>query len=260
LAARELIKAMRMLRRILPVAIKRQIRPLAALLRPREPIPSVVATLGYLKQWGFNPETIVDVGAYHGEWTKMVKGVFPSAKVLMVEAQETKTDILNAVCAHYGATVTFELALLGSLDGKAVEFVEMETGSSVLEEQSPYPRVKVVKRTTTLDTLIRRSCKWDKIDLLKIDVQGYELQVLFGAMTILENCDFVLLEASLIPINRGCPLIADVTAFMQKNGFRIFDFCSQSRRKDGALWQTDLMFISERSAFLPIAGLTADNW
>jgi hypothetical protein len=68
------------------------------------------------------------------------------------------------------------------------------------------------------------------------------------------------LEASLVPINQGCPLIAEVMAFMSAAGFNLFDFCSQTRRRDGVLWQTDLMFLREGAAFSPPATLSRDNW
>jgi hypothetical protein len=136
----------------------------------------------------------------------------------------------------------------------------METGSSILEEQSPYPRNRLIKTTTTLDTVIQTVCKWDKVDFLKLDVQGFELEVLNGSSNCLKNCELVLLEASLIPVNKNCPLIIDVMSFMQERDFQLLDFCSQIRRKDGALWQTDLMFIKKHSAFLPKNELNSDNW
>jgi hypothetical protein len=137
----------------------------------------------------------------------------------------------------------------------------MKTGSSVFEESNDsVAKNKVVKQLTTLDSLIQQNYGWDKIVFLKIDVQGYELEVLSGALQYLSTCEFVLMEASLIPVNKGCPLIADVITFMDKQGFRLLDFCSQIRRKDKALWQTDLLFIRERSQYLPKAENDKSNW
>jgi hypothetical protein len=48
--------------------------------------------------------------------------------------------------------------------------------------------------------------------------------------------------------------------FMDRMGFRTMDFCSQVRRKEGALWATDLLFISNRSRFLPDPQLVETNW
>lgn len=222
--------------------------------------PSIDGALGYLKEWGFQPDSVIDVGAYHGEWTKMLKGIFPNAKVLMVEGQNSKYPILKDVCSSFDGDVVLEIALLGAQDGEKVSFVEMETGSSVLEESSPYKRNYVEKELITLDSLLANYPAYQKVGFLKLDVQGYELDVLKGASKLLEQTEFALMEASLIPINQGCPLISEIIEFMTARNFRLLDFCSQIRRKDGALWQTDLLFVNNTSAFMPKPSLDAQNW
>lgn len=217
--------------------------------------PSVEGALSYLKEWGFRPGLVIDVGAFRGEWTRMVKGIFPDTSVLMVEAQRSTEQSLRDVCGYYDG-VDYSIALLGPQDGLTVSFTEMLTGSSVFEEKSDVPRERAIRQTVTLDTLLDGK----KPDLLKLDVQGYELEVLKGASDALTTAQFVLMETSLIQINRGCPLFSEVIAFMNGANFRLLDFCSQIRRKDKALWQTDLLFISNASPFLPVAELNSINW
>ena len=102
----------------------------------------------------------------------------------------------------------------------------------------------------TLDTLVSRvAADWGAPDFIKLDVQGFELSVLAGAAESLRHADFVLLEASLLPYNSGAPLLPDVLAFMTAQGFHLLDICSQLRRGDGALIQTDLLFVNSSSAF-----------
>lgn len=221
--------------------------------------PDMESSLYVLKNRGFAPAFCVDVGAYSGEWTRLCRAVFPGAKVLMVEPQDSKRPILEDLVTRSGGGVRFEAALLGAAEGGEVEFVEMETGSSVYEEASPYPRSKTRKQIRTLDRLVAEA-GFGQIGLLKIDVQGYELEVLKGALDVLKGTEVVLMEASLVPVNAGCPLISDVVRFMDEAGFKMFDFCSQIRRKDGVLWQTDLLFIRHDSPLLPDPRLTSSNW
>jgi hypothetical protein len=68
------------------------------------------------------------------------------------------------------------------------------------------------------------------------------------------------MEVSLVPVNSGCPLFAEVVAFLGEHGFAVFDFCSQVRRRDGVLWQTDLLFLRANSLFAPKPELTRENW
>ncbi|MBI3461669.1 MAG: FkbM family methyltransferase [Planctomycetes bacterium] len=220
--------------------------------------PSILGSLVCLRSWGFRPKLAVDVGAYHGDWTRLFKQVFPESAVVMVEAQEQKRPILESVCQSFPGDVSYQMALLARQEGTPVRFVEMETGSSVFEEASPYPRHVVEKTARTLDGLLAEAAA--RVDFLKLDVQGYELEVLAGAPQSLKSAKAVLMEASLLGANAGCPLIFDVMKFMDAAGFRLADFCSQIRRRDGALWQTDLLFVRADAGLLPDPKLTAGNW
>jgi FkbM family methyltransferase len=221
--------------------------------------PSIDNALRTVRWLGLDPQFAVDAGAYHGDWTKLFKAVFPDSRVLMIEAQDAKRPLLDQFAAQYGGDVRVETALLGAADGRSVPFVEMETGSSVFEERSPFERRFVNKTMQRLDTILAAG-GYPRVDFLKLDVQGYELQVLEGAPVALAQASAVLLESSLLPVNTGCPLIADVMQFMDRAGFRLFDFCSQIRRKDGVLWQTDLLFLRKESPACPAPIIDARNW
>jgi FkbM family methyltransferase len=220
--------------------------------------PSIEGALLCLRNRGFRPRFAIDVGAYHGEWTTLFKELFPQSDVLMVEAQEQKREALQSVCDRYSKSVDFRTALLGASSGDKARFVEMETGSSVYEEQSRYDRHATEKIIVTLDDLLAADSR--PVDFIKLDVQGYELEVLRGAARSLGQAQAVLMEASLVPINQGAPLFAEVVRFMDERGFRVVDFCSQIRRRDGVLWQTDLLFIRASSPLVPDPRLTEDNW
>lgn len=245
----------------LPSGLKHQIFRAGMAFSREEGFPSIYASLAYLREWGFRPQHVVDVGAYHGEWTRMVKAIYPEANVLMVEPQESKRNTLEQVRADFAPDVRLETTLLGATENETVEFVEMETGSSVFEELSDYyPRKTVEKRLTTLDALLSAATDWSRIDFLKLDVQGYELEVLRGAPRSLPRSEFVLLEVSIVPRNEGCPTIDGVFEFMTSHGFRLLDFCGQWRRPNKALAQTDLLFLNARSSYAPHVFYDHADW
>ncbi|GAB5562509.1 MAG: hypothetical protein SynsKO_41560 [Synoicihabitans sp.] len=222
--------------------------------------PSQEEAFKTLKSLGWKPVSCIDVGAYHGEWTETYRSIFPQSNVLMIEGQQTKAPLLREYISQSPSGVSFEIALLGASDGVAVRFVEMGTGSSVFEESSPYARKVTERNLTKLDTLLRDYPDFQKANVIKLDTQGYELEVLKGSEELLKHLEVVLLETSLIAVNNGAPLTSDVIEFMTSRKFRLFDFCSQIRRKDGVLWQCDLMFI--RDGIIPNlkAALTKENW
>ena len=196
-----------------------------------------------LKAKGFEPAHIIDVGAYQGEWTRLSKRVFPDVPVLMVEAQSAKRPFLDKVCAEL-PNVRYEQALLSRSEGQKVRFFEMETGSSMFPESSNVARVEKELVTATLDGL---AGALPSPTLLKIDVQGAEIEVLEGAPKTLSVCEVVQLEVALLPYNEGAPAITDVLNFMADRDFVPFDVSGMSRPNGLDLAQLDLLFTPSSS-------------
>lgn len=197
-----------------------------------------------LSKKGFDPAGIIDVGAYQGDWTTMVRRVF-DAPVLMVEAQKDKKQHLEAMC---DANVHLASCVLSAEVGKFVTFYEMETGSSFFEEQSNAPRKSDVYVTDTLDHVA------DGMPgplFLKIDVQGAELEVLKGGQKTLSRCEFVQLEVAMLPYNKGAPTFLEVVTYMDNRNFVPLDISGLSRPNGIDLVQVDLLFARRDSALRP---------
>jgi hypothetical protein len=101
------------------------------------------------------------------------------------------------------------------------------------------------RKLTTLDTIVDQKAI-DGSVLIKIDTQGYELEILKGATQFLQKADVVLLEVSLLNIYIDSPLVDEVMFFMKEKGFYLYDICSIIRRPlDGALYQSDFIFVTK---------------
>lgn len=212
-------------------------------------VPDTESTLLRMKRLGFNPMIAVDVGAYVGNWTRSFKQIFPACHVLMVEPQAAKSGVLSNVKSEL-PDVDLRMALLGATEEASVEFCELESASSVLAEtvnrRSPTTYIPM----TTLDAMAVDTA-FGRPDFIKIDVQGYELEVLRGAKRTLESVEAVLMEVNLLPLHDGAPLFHESTEFMARHGFHVYDICSLIRRPyDGAVWQSDVMFVRSTSPLL----------
>jgi FkbM family methyltransferase len=185
-----------------------------------------------------------------GEWTELTRRIFPECSILMLEAQESRRKDLETVKQSLGAGVDYRIALLGPEDREDVIFNELTsapTGSSVLSYRPPGVTRQVRCHMRTLDSIVREAGN-QQPDLLKLDVQGYELEVLRGGATVLKHASVVLMEVSLIELYDNNPLLEDVLAFMSKSGFLPYDICSLMRRpSDGVLAQIDMIFVSASS-------------
>lgn len=208
--------------------------------------PDMTMEFNRLKQRGWSPGSVVDVGSFEGNWSRMARGLWPSARLAMVEPNTQLTHQLRGVAAELNAE--FHCELLGATEGTEVAFHVMESGSSIFEERSSIPRHCETRRLRTLDSTLG---DWDTIDLLKVDAQGYELEILKGAVRLLPQTKSVLLEVSVIQTNRDAPLMDDVIAFMKAQGFVPCEILEIHRRPlDMALNQVDILFVREDSSLL----------
>jgi len=217
------------------------------ILKEKLGVPSQEASFKNIRKLGFSPKSCLDIGAYEGYWTREFKQIFPGCSVMMFEGQVLKEPALIKIKKDY-KDVDYKIALLGANEAN-VTFNIYETASSVLAEHND-THAKVETRTLiTLDKLLKTSA-FEKPDFIKIDTQGYELEILKGGEKTLANAEFVLLEVSLLDIYIDSPLISDTIAFMKERGFVVYDICTLMKRPlDKALFQSDFLFVKEGSKF-----------
>ncbi len=210
---------------------------------------SMFFSIREMKRRGFAPRTVIDVGAYTGGWTSKVINTYPEARFIMLEAQPDKKSLLDNVCNNNN-NIECYISLLGSKEKSTVPYYLMETGSSVLEENTEYDREITKLPMHTLDNIIDP----DTIEqpcFLKLDVQGYEIEVLKGASKLMKKTDVILLEISILEYNKGAPLLAEVIQFMDSNGFSVFDITDLKRTTtDRALFQADVFFCQQDHIFI----------
>ena len=213
-------------------------------LARRLAVPEIPVALDRLRQQGFNPRLIFDVGAYQGDFARECLSIWPGAKIACFEPQPHMQKDLMSLPAD---RVLYFQSLLGA-DSKAEVLLHCaETASSVLIEHfNKHPNISVPQ--TTVDLVSDKVYKGQVIDLFKIDVQGYELEVLKGSEGNLPFCSVILLELNLIEIHEGVPLAHEIFSWLNERGFVLFDICGLGRRpRDQALWQIDAIFVPENS-------------
>lgn len=232
---------MNILKSIIPYKFKRQIKEQMG-------VPSLHWSLENLKKKNFNPAVVIDIGAYEGFWASDVLEVYPGAKILMVEAQQSKEKMLLDFKKKHPAA-DFAIALLSSKAGEEKYFRDCETASRIIDEEETNKDAYTIK-TETLDALLT-SKNFPLPDFLKLDVQGHELEVLRGAEKALAHSQICLLEVSLLNLGGNPPLFAEVIAFMDQRNFQPYDISHFIRRPfDKALFQIDMFFAKKDSGLV----------
>lgn len=209
-------------------------------------LPEIPVALKRLSRQGFSPSLIFDVGAYRGDFARICKTIWPTARVACFEPQQSILPELRRYALETPQTEVFDY-LLGAEEKTEVTFYEAETASSVLlEKNGPiHPTTKYKMRTvqSVIESNTNRAP-----DLLKLDVQGFELEVLKGTYKYLEEIRVILIELNFLDLHEQVPLMAEVTAWLAERGWVAFDICGLTRRPlDDALWQADFLFVPEQS-------------
>lgn len=217
--------------RALAEPIPKGAAPVATAHRPR---------LQWLKQHVGCPRRALDVGACFGAWTRLLREVCPDAEVTMVEVNPARHELLADTAADLNAGPGGRVraappTLLGARDDPAVPFYQTKlsrggTGDSMFRElsnfyASPEAMDVVLYPMRSLDSLAASDpAAFGAVDLVKLDVQGAELEVLGGALAQLaSSVELVLLEAPLRAFNEGAPDLATYLAFMKRQGFSVID-------------------------------------
>ena len=212
-------------------------------------VPETETSLRRMKRLGFNPAVAIDVGAYVGQWTRSFKRIFPDGHVLMIEPQTSKMAELSRAKSDL-RNVEVRVALLGARAEASVGFCESETASSVLVEAENRRPPTTHMPMTTLDALTE-SGPFARPNFIKLDVQGYEIEVLRGGLRTLESAEAVLMEVNMLRLHEGAPLFHESAEYLGKQGFQVYDICGFMRRPyDGALWQADVIFVRHSSPLL----------
>jgi len=76
--------------------------------------PNMELGLAAFAKRGLVPKTVIDVGAFEGDWSKMARNIWPDSHLLMFEANIQKQDRLSIVADSIGATLYCEI--LGAED------------------------------------------------------------------------------------------------------------------------------------------------
>jgi FkbM family methyltransferase len=205
--------------------------------------------LEFVRGLGFDPSYVVDVGANRGRWTEMAREVFPRAEFLLVEPQPEMREPLDELCRRLPGVRWVECAA-GARDETRIQTIWADLdGSSFL----PRPQADRLARGEQRPARVRRL---DDLlaedggrvpDLVKLDVQGFELEALAGSPSIFGRTELLVLETSLYAFLPDLPILREVIEFMAARGYEVYDLAGHIRRPvDAALGQLDVAFARRR--------------
>lgn len=197
---------------------------------------------------GLSFATVLDVGANRGQFARAALGRWPGVRILAFEPLPDVASALEASLRRVGSVDVHAVAL-GAADGSTTLIRHSESrSSSVLGVSESALGEAWAEEIERLDVPLRRldavvsGRELGRPALLKLDVQGYELEVLGGAPATLARMDAVLVEASFQPTYRGQPAFGEVDATMREAGWRMVRPLDWWRAADGGVVEMDFLY------------------
>lgn len=188
------------------------------------------AHANYLKKIsedGVKPRVIYDIGANVLHWTQAAKNVWPDAHYVAFDATRELDFLYQEAGVPYVAG-----AVLYHTDNAEIEFyenVENPAGNSMYRENEEFSpnaatlyneNTKVLKTGMTLDSLVKEF-NFPAPDMIKMDIQGAELDALKGATKALETCTDIILEMQNVEYNKGAVKAPELIEYLESIGYEM---------------------------------------
>jgi len=172
---------------------------------------------------------IIDCGAHDGSDSVTLADLFKGASIYCFEPVDELFTRLIKNTNGYNNIFCYPIALANQ-DG-TMDFYISEGGSdgssSLLEPQEhlkdhpdTFFKRKINVLTRTLDSWAQEN-KIEKVDMLWLDMQGFEMNMLMASKIILNTVSVIHTEVSTRETYKGVPLYSELRSFLEAKGFSV---------------------------------------
>lgn len=227
---------------------------------PASPSPNDVGALFHAQTRFFHPEdrlTIIDAGVHLGHSSKEYLDAFPNCRVLGFEPEDKNFAAASAMLAPYGSRIELLKNALSASDAANVLQVNTHDGTHSLLEigdgrywEGPAETIHQQQVQTVSLGKFCSDRQIETLDILKMDIQGGELQALKGAAELLGRgaISVIALEVLFKPLYKAQPLFWDVADHLRGFGYGLHGLfeCHYHSRNPNVLSWADAIFTAPR--------------
>ncbi len=197
---------------------------------------------------------VVDIGANRGQFALAVRQYSPNAKVISFEPLPEPASIYSEIFSKDEKVALHEFAIGPESGASKIHISARDDSSSLLPisklQNETFPGTAKIGTQKIQIARLMEFISPDKIQspaLLKIDVQGYELETLKGCEDLLDCFQYIYVECSFMELYEGQSFAQDVIVYLDKYGFVLNGIYNMSYDKKGNAVQADFFFTHNSS-------------
>jgi len=193
--------------------------------------------------------TVIDIGANKGQFSLIANDIFFEPKIIAFEPLKTAAKKYNKLF-HKNKNITLHNYALGKREKNVnINVSKREDSSSILnigkKQSLIFPGTEIShNEKISISPLNNFIVSDDLISpvFVKIDVQGYELEVLKGCNNFFEYFDYIFVECSFIELYENQPMAYEIINYLFNYSFKLRGIYNTFYDKTGTSIQADLLF------------------
>lgn len=205
---------------------------------------------------GMKNPVIIDGGANKGDVTALLLHHFVKPRIHAFEPIPHLAERLMRRFCRYPSVIVHQSAL-GEREARLDLHITNNVVSSSIFRPSTvnlgvHGAAVAIDRSIPVRVVALDEHLAEQADIIKLDLQGYELCALRGALRQLAGARAVLIEVEFVPMYEGQVDFTGIHAFLVAQGYRLFNFYDQWTLSGGQLEAADAIYLNER--FYSVAG------
>jgi len=196
-----------------------------------------------------NLATVIDIGANRGQFTLAVRRWAPSARIIAFEPLTGPADRFRRVFRGDSMVTLYRAAIAPEAGEGTIHVSGCDDSSSLLPigamQQRLFPGTGEVRTETVPVGRLSDFVSANEIispAMLKLDVQGFELEALRGCEDLLTNFTFVYVECSFMELYQSQALADEIIAWLRGQSFRLRGVHNVCYDRNGQAVQGDFLF------------------
>jgi FkbM family methyltransferase len=201
-------------------------------------------------------DLVIDIGANRGQFGQEIRRAGYEGRIVSVEplaapyrrlarlaARDPRWTVIHSAVGPHAGAATIHVAANGGASSSFLSMLDLHVRSA---PEAQFVADEVVD-VATLDELVIEQIRDTSEIFTKMDVQGYELQVIAGAEATLGRSALVQLEMSLLPLYETAPTYREILDAMERRGFHLVGIEPGFASPTGALLQADGLFVNDEA-------------